>query len=106
MAKTGEQATSSGEPVYLTLAEVAQRWRLAPTKAGRKTAAKIIRKHNRTAILRLSQNVVRVAVKDVLAIEREIRRCGELDLSPNEPEAGGGAPAPVDDRGRRRRART
>jgi hypothetical protein len=71
---------SAAAPVYLTLAEVAERWALSPTKAGRKTVARIVRRNNATALLRLSQNIVRVAVKDVLAIEAKLRRCGTLDL--------------------------
>ncbi len=66
----------TGEPAYIPLADVARRWGFRQTR----TVAKIIRRHRPTAILRFSHQAPRVSIKAVLEIERELRKCGELDL--------------------------
>jgi hypothetical protein len=61
---------------YLSLADVARRWAFKQPK----TVARIIRRHRPTAIAELSPGVLRVALKDVLAIEQKARSCGVIDL--------------------------
>ena len=68
-------SSSAVQQRYLSYAELAKRW--TTTK---KTAAAKIRRHRPTAILKLSPTLHRVALRDVLAIERELRGCGSLDL--------------------------
>ena len=63
-------------PAYMTLQEVADRWRI-----NKRTASRIIRKERRTAIFRPTTNTMLIDSRAVLDLERERRRCGKLDLA-------------------------
>jgi hypothetical protein len=61
---------------YVTYAELAKRWGLAQAR----TAARIVRRQRPTAIFKLAPRLHRVALRDVLDLERAARSCGSLDL--------------------------
>jgi hypothetical protein len=69
-------STACVETRYLSLAEVAKRWGIRQPK----TAARIILRHRRTAILKFSPTLHRIALRDVLDLERELRACGSIDV--------------------------
>ncbi len=64
-----------GEPVYMTLEELATRWH-----CHKDTAMRRARRHLRTAILRFPGGQTLIDRNAVLKLEREQRGCGKLDL--------------------------